>query len=1666
LPYMGKYLKLRHIICQGLIFAFCLNSIGPVGTVQAQDYALPAPGIMVNLSPVFAPPILKGIKVHPDNPFRFDFILDRGEGQLSNNQLKEESSTLIKYFLASLTIPEKDLWVNLSPYEKNRIVPASFGQTEMGRDLLAEDYMLKQITASLIYPEGEVGKRFWKRVYEEAALRFGTTNIPVNTFNKVWIVPEKAVVYENAKAGTAYVVESKLKVMLEQDYLALSHSVIASEAKQSLSTDIPTKAGIQDTSLLGSQIIREIVIPQLTKEVNEDKNFAQLRQVYNSLILATWYKKKIKDSVLEEVYGDKNKVAGVNIDDPKEKERIYQRYLQAFKKGTYNYIKEEFDPISQQSVPRKYFSGGTFLGKLPLQETIDRAMVSRDVGNSSNLVVVDSDFNLAIVGKVTKPVDAAMRNTLKDKFEMAVNRIGLTAIKSSDLKIGQDGKVSISGYALLPKQYIQDMEQILSWCQPEDLQGLNVTVSPFWHPMSLKALINFAQGFQNSRGITLMVPLKREKFIQLFIHELTHWILRNKRAIEMSLSEHIFDARDSVLEGGHLPTYYSGINKSEYAAELAAYAITHRANSPVITSDQREMIVHDVFNTTQENFYFPSANAYDRGPELPILISAMGHIWLISLFSQSPEYVAQYSAFILISYLLANAQEKYKDLLVTKKVKRTIEKMKTSYQYRYSSVIAIIGLVFISMGVHSAVNGGISYMHEQFVGQQGNEAVPFVKGINPADKTIKVDLKWVGHEGENSAETKGEPTKAFLVDDSRFLGPAPYIDGGYEHSISALLAMVYKYYGIDMDLQKAINAWGFWDKRNTYQDPVNSNSTYYGFVHIPTDDMKAAGLKMHIIATERESLNQRINAVLKALKKGHPVLLIHYGWAELIIGLDTGKEDDGLYIISRFPTRNPTITSIPIDQLFPNDNVTNEYERQTRRTVLIELSPDKAMSHTQASEQDAVRPGVGGKVDGAMKSTAESLIMPLLNEGQLRELRALALSSQDSLNDLSFKQGRFSIFKSEIPVHFSRRYKIARYPHLIFKLLDKEPPEYLTVGINHQDVFYSNYFTRQVEYMTEIVNHLLPKGLVHTIDVDGFPFVFVSSDREGQEPVIAPFAYFDVGDNKGFIIELETETPDMTEEDSIDLDRRLISLGIDWEDANPTNMGVFKGKRVLIDKGELHLNKAMTKKVPSSAAMTEGEREASLTGDGEMNGEDLFNHSLAQARQLMAQNDFAGARKILKELETYEGQKSRRMLDVMSILTREYFSQLLKSATQELRQRDLIMQAKSKLDELEGMIRTHYLPPVLGDDFVKFRRSYFTTEASRILGARRLLLLGGRSMKELDEPTIRRSAMQADAKATPDKKRGIARARDFLLWIKRRDAAMTGVGKDGAMITLERGTSILQSQGFRRENARMIMREVLASTEKLTHRRNTLLNSVRLRILLWKIRPLITSDPLLEGTRNLLKITIKEPRKSRRANLVERVAHELWHEFRKRDILGDAYAELRLLEEDLTTESVDVGKLFKDKSVGLNDYERILEDKNRKLYEDRHDEADLEPSWYYGFGEDLGQLLFLITNKNIQKCYRILDLMDTGLNLKESIAQVDAAMKAVGPGGIDLSSDKMNLQTKMDSRFRGNHNSGIKFHLDPAQLQELENAPGFVPVIISIQPLNDLKTFLGVMDSR
>ena len=326
--------------------------------------AMPVPGDMVPLSGRHDPALMAGIQLDAKDPFRFNFLFMRGEAPLSDDVKRDEYRKLVKYFLASLALPNKDMWVNLSPFEHDRIIPDNFSLTEMGRDLLAQDYLLKQITASLIHPEQTAGKAFWKKVYAAIYEKYGTTDIPLDMFNKVWIVPATATIYQ--KYDTALIVENHLKVMMETDYLA------AQQSRRPGSDNIEGArhaVAVDDVK----QVVREVVIPLLEKEVNEGENFAPLRQVYSAMLMATWFKKSLKESLLGQVYADKGKVAGVKLEDLSEDERIYQKYLQAYKVGVFNFIKEDVDPQTQEIIPRKYFSGGTVSYDLAQVSVVDLA---------------------------------------------------------------------------------------------------------------------------------------------------------------------------------------------------------------------------------------------------------------------------------------------------------------------------------------------------------------------------------------------------------------------------------------------------------------------------------------------------------------------------------------------------------------------------------------------------------------------------------------------------------------------------------------------------------------------------------------------------------------------------------------------------------------------------------------------------------------------------------------------------------------------------------------------------------------------------------------------------------------------------------------------------------------------------------------------------------------------------------------------------------------------------------------------------------------------------------------------------------------------------------------------------------------------------------------------
>jgi len=521
--------------------------VGPCPPAQAIGLTLPAPGTMVHISRPFTPALLQGVIVHPENLFKFNFIIYRGDRSLSNIEKKAEYTKLIKYFLASLAVPDDHQWVNLSPYEKDRMIKDDFGKTQMGRDLLAQDYMLKQITASLIYPKDKLGQEFWDKVYTKAYQQFGTTNIPVNTFNKVWIVPDDAVVFE--KDNMAYCVKNHLKVMLEEDYLSLSKhvSLRGGEADAAISNRTINSVGIAtrpavarndtrtydissirpfDAHTLSSQVIRQIILPALEKEINEGQNFATLRQVFSGVVLAAWYKRELKESFLGKVYMNKSRLKGVD-QDPRNNQFIYRQYLRAFKKGVFNLIKEDVDKYSNETIPRKYFSGGTVAQydaealSIVSPTSVQLTVVRNKLAQEDMIEVVNEEVKPKQDGKA--PKDHAMFFNFRDKTEPAHIKIAQSSsLKSSIRNVGKNKlekvlsaieqkKKTIDDFKGLKAVYVLFASIVILW----DLFFLPVlaSISPYIHGFSFWriALMALLTPFSLLFNISQMAKVIRKK---------------------------------------------------------------------------------------------------------------------------------------------------------------------------------------------------------------------------------------------------------------------------------------------------------------------------------------------------------------------------------------------------------------------------------------------------------------------------------------------------------------------------------------------------------------------------------------------------------------------------------------------------------------------------------------------------------------------------------------------------------------------------------------------------------------------------------------------------------------------------------------------------------------------------------------------------------------------------------------------------------------------------------------------------------------------------------------------------------------------------------------------------------------------------------------------------
>ncbi|MFH0935572.1 MAG: hypothetical protein V1828_01730 [Candidatus Omnitrophota bacterium] len=302
------------------------------------------------------------------NSDNFKFLFDKGDfekgllpkGTVPEEKFREESQELLKYFLIGITLPDSKFWVNLRPDSESQIIEPELEQTDLGKVLLEADLQLKKDTAKYTSPETPEGRQYWNKLYKKAEELFGYENVTIPTLTRPWIVPGEIIVRETQDSSFIY--KSTLKVMLEQDYLKSTENRVQSTEYNF--KDERAKA----LNEYSTQLIRELIIPKLTKEVNTSKKYAALRQVFYSLILSRWFKARFaplrrvqrieyreqRNSYIDLI--DTKDLTNLTSKTPWSKSEYFNQYKKSFNDGEYNIKEPVYTPTGQ--VIRSYFSGG------------------------------------------------------------------------------------------------------------------------------------------------------------------------------------------------------------------------------------------------------------------------------------------------------------------------------------------------------------------------------------------------------------------------------------------------------------------------------------------------------------------------------------------------------------------------------------------------------------------------------------------------------------------------------------------------------------------------------------------------------------------------------------------------------------------------------------------------------------------------------------------------------------------------------------------------------------------------------------------------------------------------------------------------------------------------------------------------------------------------------------------------------------------------------------------------------------------------------------------------------------------------------------------------------------------------------------------------------------
>jgi hypothetical protein len=488
---------------------------------------LPLPAVYASSRP----PLLCYVSVNSANPFNyFNFLLDKGSSlERPGPDLARESRKLINYFFLGLTLPSELFWVNLRPDQSDRITSEQLSKTDLGRTLLKQDLQLKKDVAKYIHPAHPKGREFWEKLYA-AIGKDKARKAEIATSNRVWIIPDQAVVMETGDG--AFVVSAKLKVLLENEYLAGSGSRIQNSEIQAIS----------------ERLMKEVILPSLSDDVNNGPAYGPLRQIYQSLILAEWYKRKLKQGRIKAASNpyscaiNKGGTEGLESELPWSKQAIWQDYLRSYRDGEYKLKDTIFGSR------RMYFSGGMTFAALG------------DSGESDSLISGSSALDTASSPGILEIIPMPETDGISDSPLKDIKSDLLPVLTSNSPVIGEGFANTSSSLVIVKEEREQEasLPSGLSAKGPinkdasSSIMPQALSASGFLWEILSKALVSFAvcasfflspiDAFGLSKADKTMRQDLAQEYVKLISSDLKNHYRRNisklnKAGIQLSLNQ-------------------------------------------------------------------------------------------------------------------------------------------------------------------------------------------------------------------------------------------------------------------------------------------------------------------------------------------------------------------------------------------------------------------------------------------------------------------------------------------------------------------------------------------------------------------------------------------------------------------------------------------------------------------------------------------------------------------------------------------------------------------------------------------------------------------------------------------------------------------------------------------------------------------------------------------------------------------------------------------------------------------------------------------------------------------------------------------------------------------------------------------------------------------------